>query len=73
MIEAAVMEVAVAVGTEIAGELGARCAVEAALEVGKAAGALSAGKTSGLFLFAFMQSFRLKKSTFTFVTFWIDH
>ena len=43
MIEAAVMEVAVAVGTEIAGELGARCAVEAAMQVGKAAGAQSAG------------------------------
>jgi hypothetical protein len=59
MIEAAVMEVAVAVGTEIAGELGARCAVEAALEFGMAAGALSAGKTSRVFFFTFMESFRL--------------
>ena len=42
-IEAAVMEVAIAIGTEIAGELGARCAVAAALEVGKAAGARAAG------------------------------
>jgi hypothetical protein len=37
------MEVAVAVGTEIAGELGAKCAIAAALEVGKAAGARAAG------------------------------
>ena len=42
-IEAAVMEVAIAIGTEIAGELGAKCAVAAALEVGKAAGARAAG------------------------------
>ena len=49
-----------AVGMEIAGELGAKCAVAAALEVGKAAGARAAGNCQSFKLF-FLDSYLLNK------------